>query len=139
MASKIFVSLVYISIFTTCLLTESCKKNDPEVNYIVGNWKITGFIYKGEDIFGSLLPCQADNIITFTSDNRVIYDEGPTKCYSTDIQTESGTYSLSNDKKTLTLLTPGPPLVLNVITLNSTTLTFEDPTEGSVSTLTRIN
>src|SRR3954454_16880683 len=137
MACKTLVLLAYISIFTTSLLIQSCKKNDPQVNYIVGNWRITGGIYKGEDTYGSVLPCQTDNIITFTSDNKVIFDEGPTKCYSSDIQTESGTYSLSNDNKTLTLLMSGSPLVLNVITLNSTTLKFEEPNEGYVTTLTR--
>src|SRR4051812_17878633 len=122
MTNKTLILVAYISIFATCLLTESCKKNDRPVNYIVGNWKITSVIYKGEDTYGSAPPCQTDNILTFTTDQKVIFDEGPTKCYPSDVQTESETYSISNDNKTLTLLFSGTPQVFNILTLNATTL-----------------
>ena len=103
MTNKPFSFLSFISIFTICFMIQSCKKQDLPRQYIVGNWKMTGYIYDGKDLFPTLPGCGTDNIITFTSDQKFIIDEGPTKCYSSDLQTFSGTYSVSNDEKTLTL------------------------------------
>jgi Tol biopolymer transport system component len=139
MTSKTLQFLSFISIFTICLITESCKKNDAPVNSIVGKWKTTGYTYDGKDLYGTLRACETDNIITFTSDQKVIVDEGPTKCDPSDPQTTSGTYLLSNDNKTVTISQDGSSsTVFNIITLNSTTLTIHDPDAKEVTTLTRI-
>lgn len=125
--------------FTICLTIESCKKDGKSANSIVGKWTMTAYIHDGIDVYGTqVLPCVTDNIITFTSDQQIIADEGATKCNSSDPQTITGTYSFNSDNTQLTASFGGSSDVDYVRTLNSTTLKLEQISNGDIITYTKI-
>jgi Lipocalin-like domain len=139
MRKKTFVFSLLITTFTICLIIESCKKDDRSSNPIVGKWKMTAYIHNGIDVYGTqVYPCVIDNIVTFTSDQQVMVDEGPTKCNSSDPQTITGTFSFNSDNTQLTVSSNGSSDVDYVRTLNSTTLKVEQISNGDVITYTKI-
>ncbi len=71
-----------------------------------------------QDVFGTGVPtCIVDNIGTFTSDLKLIVDEGQTKCSPGDPQTTTGTYSLNSGNTQLTTSIAGISEVFNIIIL----------------------
>lgn len=77
-------------------------------------WKMAALIL-GQEINGvkseaDLLPstgtCAKDDILFFDKNDVFLYDEGPSKCEDSDPQQEIGSWSLSSDKKKLTLVSP---------------------------------
>ena len=117
-----------ITAFIICLGGASCKKDSKSSNPIVGNWKMTAYIHDSIDVYGTAVsPCITDNILTFTDDQKLTNDEGPTKCDPADPQTVSGTYSLNSEKTQLTVTHDGISDVYGIKTLNSTTLEVTQP------------
>lgn len=132
-----------IGIFTLALAMAftSCKKDDDDDNngnsttdhLTSGAWKTTamtvdpgidfggGFIVT--DFFTMMPDCSKDDLITFQSGGKVIFDEGATKCVPNDPQTSEGTWSLASDDKTLTIKEPGEADVVVTITeISSSTM-----------------
>lgn len=69
--------------------------------------------------------CSQDDCITLSSDKTVSFDEGATKCDPTDPQTATGTWSLSADGKTLTVVIDGDTTFGTVVELTSSKLVLE--------------
>ncbi len=139
MRKKLFLCSLLILIFAICLTIESCKKHDKASNPIVGKWTITAYIHDGVDVYGTgIPPCLIDAIFTFTSDLKLIRDEGSTKCSPTDPQTITGTYSLNSDNTQLSTSIDGNLQVFNIKTLNSTTFKTEQVDNGDLATYTKV-
>ena len=132
---KLFSMLALASIFAL----SSCKKDDDSVSktpaeYLTaGNWKITGMtINPGIDVGGIVITdiytfvedCTKDDLIKFNADGTMVEDEGATLCDPDDPQTTTdGTWTLTNDDKTLTVLYPNtPPAPATIVSINDTKL-----------------
>ena len=57
-------------------------------------------------LYGQLKSTQKDNLTQFTIDGRYVQDEGATKVNANTAQMKSGSYTLSEDAKTLTVKLP---------------------------------
>ena len=55
----------------------------------------------------SLDACEKDDTYTFTTDNKLNFDEGATKCNPSDPQTSTGSWTLSDNDTKLTLVSSG--------------------------------
>ena len=140
--------LIYLLVSITILLS-SCAKDTVylEPGEITGGgggggtstaslegtkWKMTALLFGQEiagqkvelDLFKDAEACSKDNIMSFEKQGVFIFDEGPTKCVSSDPQQEKGTWSLSADKKKLTLTSLAlnddtDPITYDVVVTNS--------------------
>ncbi|MCB0519213.1 MAG: lipocalin family protein [Lewinellaceae bacterium] len=93
----------------------SCSKDDASVADLLKSDK--GWVLKSlvsdpainilgvqvTDVFAQYDNCFKDDITFFKDDNKVVFDEGATKCDPSDPQTTSGTWLLSSDEKVLTV------------------------------------
>ncbi|MDH7459725.1 lipocalin family protein [Chitinophagaceae bacterium 26-R-25] len=96
-------------IIAACFTLLSCSKSsgDPfnKDNLTTGKWKMTGLmtdynkdgVYE-EDTYSMYEPCLKDDIYTFQADGTLITDAGALKCYSTDPQTRTSTWSLIDNQ-----------------------------------------
>jgi hypothetical protein len=123
-----------ILLFAMALVFSSCKKDEDDNNngnstvdhLTSGAWKITAMMVDpGIDLGGGIVitdfftmmpACSKDDLITFHSDGKIIFDEGATKCVPSDPQTTEGTWTLSGDNKTLTMKEPGEDDIVVTIT-----------------------
>ena len=112
---------------------QSCKKDDSDSGAsIVGSWIQVGATEDSKNTWDTDWDdCEKDDITTFSSDGTYKIDEGATKCDPDDPQiNETGSWSLSSDKKILTSNGIG----FNVVTLTSTDLKISVDLFGSIST-----
>ncbi len=99
----------FAAIAACTLLFAACKKDEKPTNLLSGStcWKQVKSESRtvGTDAWGEdeLDACILDDCTSYTDDGKVNFDEGATKCDPSDPQTSSGTYSLSDDGKTLTV------------------------------------
>lgn len=103
-------------------------------------WKMTSLIFGQEingqkneqDFFPLADDCSKDDLMIFNKDNIFIYDAGATKCESSEPQQENGRWTLSGDKKKLTLTsesinnTTDPIIYDIVVTSTKLTLTYKE-------------
>jgi hypothetical protein len=93
----------------------ACKKDDKKAlsksDYLTaGKWMITAAVsdedgdgvYEIND-FADFEDCFKDNFITFHGDGKVVLDEGETKCVSTDPQSETDFWQLTNNESSLVI------------------------------------
>ncbi len=124
------------------MFVASCKKDDSPEDLLAGTgcWKTVKSEYRdaGTTTWTNepVEPCLADDCTSFKS-GAISFDEGATKCDPTDPQSSTGTYTLSEDGKTLTITQDGftfpftveelssKKLVLTVSFLGETRTTFE--------------
>ena len=67
-------------------------------------WRATSVNVNSSDVFSPTPACYRDNLYVFYTDNKLVTDEGASKCASNNPQTaDTGTWSLSTDEKNLTL------------------------------------
>ena len=91
-------------------LAVSCKKEaavstDNSVLLTTGLWKRTGETTNGKDTFTALGSCDKDNTYVFATDGKATFDEGATKCNTTDPQTTTGSWAFTGTDKTKMILT----------------------------------
>jgi Lipocalin-like domain len=124
-------ALLFALIFTSCkdsgpaTLTETLAANP---------WKITASNYD-EDGPGPIVSvnnlddCEKDNTFVFKSDKTVTINAGAIKCNPSDAATESATWVLSADEKTLTLVPSALPiqLVYTVLSFTETEIKVSYP------------
>ncbi|MFT3705462.1 MAG: DUF5004 domain-containing protein [Agriterribacter sp.] len=103
---NIFLLLTVISIVSF----SSCKKEDSKSKtelLTAAAWKIkANYSIVGStrtDLMPTMEACEKDNTYTFKTDNTVIFDEGATKCDDDDDQTDTGTWSLTENETKLIL------------------------------------
>jgi len=137
---KMFSMLVVASLF---VLSSCEKKSDPiksTTDYLTaGNWKVTGMtVSPGIDVMGVVITdiyqymledCTKDDLIRFNTDGTVTEDEGATKCDPDDPQTTNdGTWTLTDNDKTLTVMYPNEdPAPATIVSINGTTLVVTAP------------
>ena len=137
---KLFSMLAIASI----IVLSSCEKNDDETksttDYLTaGNWKVTGMtVSPGIEVMGITITdlyqyliedCTKDDLIKFNVDGTVTDDEGATKCDPDDPQTtDDGTWTLTNDDKTITITYPDEdPAPATIVSINGSTLVVSAP------------
>lgn len=95
----------------------SCKGDDEPVNQkekmLTGkNWRLIAaesdppILAAGQnisDVYAVMPACAKDDLTKFDSDGSVVFDEGPSKCESTDPQTETSDWSFNSDKTSITV------------------------------------
>ncbi len=94
------------------------------------NWKMTDAKINGVSIFNSGLidACEKDNLIKFNTNKIAVFDEGASKCVSTDPQTRNGSWDFTTSETKLKVTDPDGDADESVIsTLNSTTLIILNP------------
>lgn len=139
--------LIYLFISVAFLLN-SCAKDtvyveaEEDITTSAGalegtKWKMTSLIVGQEiggqkteaDFFALADDCSKDDVMMFNAGSNFTYDEGPTKCSPIDPQQEIGKWTLSSDKKKLTLISESinnteEPVVYDVV-ITSTKLTLK--------------
>lgn len=130
----------YLFLFLGLSCLFSCKKHDVKTpNPIVGNWKMTGYIHNGEDVYGTVVrACIIDNIYTFSNTNILTVNEGLTKCNPTDPQTITGTYSINSSQTLLSATNNGDTEVDSILILNTTTFKYKQLSNNDIVTNTRV-
>jgi Lipocalin-like domain len=120
-----------ILILFATILSFSCKKSDstkPKTNtdfLTQATWKFDKATVGGTDVSSLLQTCQTDNILTFSANGTGNIDEGPTKCHSTDPQTDDFTWNFANNGTVLhvsAVFFTGGSNDFNIVTLNDTQL-----------------
>lgn len=116
-----------------CLLTLiRCKKDDPTPTELLTGgtcWKTV--LLEGYDQANNLwtaVPiedCEADNCFTFKTDQSFSVDEGAVKCDPGDPQTATGTWSISDDGKKLSLTDDSTTDVGAIVELTKDKLVYE--------------
>ena len=131
---------------------ETCfQRNNNDVqscNPLLGKWKLSGYTQKGVDLYNSpvgtcvdingscvypIPNCVRDDTYTYGINGTLIWDEGPTKCNSTDPQQTTLNYTLNS---TQTQITMGSE-TYNILILNSTTFKYQQPNSPDIQTFTR--
>lgn len=131
-----------LTIFALVLLIGACKKDEKSTTELLVDhqWRITAFTsdpavdWTGTgvlvtDVFSQFEACEKDDLTIFKSGGVVNFDEGAIKCDPSNPQTETGTWALSADEKTLTVEGDS----YEIVTLNENTLKIkylEDPGPG---------
>lgn len=106
-----FQSLASITavVFLTQII--ACKKDNPQPSktaLLSKSWKTIAATSNGQDVFTAMSSCSKDDLFILTSDGKYSYDEGPTKCNSSDPQVyETGTWVFQDNQTKLTTATTG--------------------------------
>lgn len=127
-------------LFLAALALGSCKKNDsnsptPSKTDLLTakNWRITadktvntvGSVSSTDDNYATSPACERDNFIKFNTDKKAVYDEGATKCDTSDPQTASAAWDFNSDATKLTFTDPsgsGLSIQEDILELTATTL-----------------
>jgi hypothetical protein len=114
-------TLFSILLFALAIVGTSCKDDEKTTkDYLVAHdWKVTSHEQANISVLND---CEKDDIYILEKDNSLLFDQGATKCFETDLQQLPGTWSLSASTTPETL-----------------TITFEaslrDPIEGKITEL----
>lgn len=89
------------------------------------------------NIYAQLPSCAKDDLVLFEKNNVVKFDEGGTRCSPTDPQTKTASWTLSADKKTITVVEDGEAESWSIQKLTSSefALTFQVVDSGITYTL----
>lgn len=141
----------YSGLLALCLASAaltSCKKDDEDVSgksaltsreWVVTENKVVvtqGTQNTTTDLLRNDLDCNKDDFLKFTNDNRILNNEGATKCNSADKQEdEIGTYVLTeNDKKMTINITGQAGIPFTVVELNGQRMELESKiTQGNTT------
>ncbi len=117
----------------------SCKKSSdstpavaPAVA-IIGKWKIVS----AQSVFAGITEdelddCEKDDVLEFFTGTKVVKSNGATKCDASELASETSTYNLSADGKTLVLDNE----TSTVVELSSSRLVLRQDFFGIVATIT---
>jgi hypothetical protein len=97
-----------------------------------------------QDAYALMQPCEKDNYLRFNSDHTVEANEGPLKCNSADLQSQTGSWDLVINESKLMLTTPlfgsGTAALLDIVELSDSRMVLRgnvlDPDTGVSTTLT---
>ena len=138
--------LPFLSLVLLCT-TMACKKDEPlsltVTQKLTGaRWQLRSAVVStpGQptvDGYASTPSCTQDDIIIYGPSNVWYYDEGLTKCYSTDPQRQTGTWTLSNNDTKVTITFSGTTTEYTIDELIGSTLKLSrtDTQNSIVSTL----
>jgi hypothetical protein len=91
------------------------------------------------DEYAASPACERDNFAKFNTNKSVVFDEGASKCDTSDPQTESGTWDFNSDQTKLNLNDPslgGVIIPFDIVELSATTLhiRYTNSASGASST-----
>jgi hypothetical protein len=96
-----------LMLLCSTFLVSSCKKDEEDYLTGVDCWVQTKAEAKdpttGTWEVSTIDDCDKDDCLSFDGDGKTKFDEGATKCDPADDQTSTGNWTLSDDKKTLTI------------------------------------
>jgi hypothetical protein len=128
---KQIASLIVCSL-TILFLLPACQKDNAVVvaktkTELISQqtWKFSNATVGGSDVSAALQTCQKDNIMTFVAAGTGSVDEGPTKCNSSDPQTNPFTWNFQSNETILFISTPlfsGGSSTFTLISLSETQL-----------------
>ena len=121
----------FFSAMIAVLSFASCKKDKTTTDLLTDGscWKQTKSEYYNSTTSAweneLIDACSADDCTDFTSDNKLAFDEGATKCDPADPQTSTGTWALAADDKTLTITQGGLGFSGTIIEISDSKLVWE--------------
>lgn len=77
------------------------------------------------DEYAAMASCERDNLFKFSANQTLVFDEGATKCDSSDPQTQNGTWYFNSDQTRLTLSDPSqgiPTSSFDIIAISASKL-----------------
>ncbi|GAA4002649.1 hypothetical protein GCM10022408_12610 [Hymenobacter fastidiosus] len=107
------LSALLLTTMASSLVFTSCKKDKEEPKpktrtelLTARNWRISAATYTVgpdiEDVYRSVPGCTKDDFTKFNTDKTTVFDEGPTRCSTSDPQSSKGAWDLtSGDNKLL--------------------------------------
>lgn len=138
----------FFAVLTIFMLAFSaCGKDDSPKDLLTSAscWKITKIESRASanDPWENtiLIECTKDDCTSYDSDGKFTFDEGATKCVINDPQTITGTYTLSEDGKTLVMTDTqvGFPLTFTVEEITSGKLVLVSTFLGDTRTTYEAN
>lgn len=139
--TKLFLATAAIA----AIAFSGCKK-DSESNtdkLTDKNWKMTALTVDPAiggitDVYAQIPSCSQDDLTKFLDNNSVNFDEGATKCNSSDPQTTNGTWSWNSDETVLSITESGSTESYTIISLGSSEMKakWTDNSSGIVETYT---
>ena len=143
MKNNSFFAVLTILMLAFC----ACGKDDSPKDLLTSAscWQITKVESRASasDPWGNgiFTECTKDDCTSFNSDGKFTFDEGATKCDPNDLQTTTGTYTLSEDGKTLVMTDPqlGFPITFTVEELTSEKLVLVSTFLGDTRTTFEAN
>ena len=125
--------------FTT--LKSSAAENIAGKNFKVTGCTVSPALNGETDYFATWSSCSKDDIFRFEKGGVFIYDEGPSKCATTDPQTTNGTWALLNGDKQLFVTFNNSPTTYDIVKNDGVDLIFKFSSEsgGIVYTFTYVS
>jgi hypothetical protein len=146
-------------LFLAALALGSCKKNNDNTPatptssktdlLTAKSWRITADKTTSTtsisptstttDNYAASPSCERDNFIKFNTNKTAVYDEGATKCSTSDPQTESAAWDFNSDATKLTLTDPsgsGLAVQEDILELTATTLRLRITSSYTLSGIT---
>lgn len=143
-------------IFLAALALGSCKKNDDnspastsKTDLLTAkSWRVTA--EKSTSTVGSTAgtttddyanspACERDNFLKFNTNKTATFDEGATKCSTSDPQTQSGAWDFNSDGTKLTITDPsgsGLAIQQDILELSATTLRLRNTSSYTAGGIT---
>lgn len=142
-----------VLLLLSLLTLGACKKSEPEVDaktaLLTGKrWRLTAFtvetISNGfgnvSDTYATSPTCQRDDFTTFNRDKTVVFDEGPTKCISSNSQTNTSQWEWFDNQATLAYISASGfsgTVKCDVLELTATTLRLRYTNQPNSNSLLR--
>ncbi|MDH7462281.1 hypothetical protein QEG73_13365 [Chitinophagaceae bacterium 26-R-25] len=130
-------------ILTVAIIIAGCKKPDdsnPSQTALLttGSWKLTSLIsdpaedwdrdgIPDREVMQIFQECLTDNILTFRADGGLVNDEGASKCYGVQLQTEITHWSFFNDGTKIIMAKAGSLDTVELLELSRTVLKIKGP------------
>ncbi|NRF39127.1 lipocalin family protein [Pedobacter foliorum] len=106
-------------------------------NGLVGSWQITGHTVNGVETLESQTSCIADDIYTFTSENKMYIDDMQRICKPGEPATTIGSYTINTSQTKMVTNIGGITEDLDVLMLTVTTLVIEQDSKKERITFVR--
>ncbi len=136
-----------LTLMTAMASMNACKKSDTaddtRTQFLTKSaWKVVASRKQKNggswtDTYSSLSACQRDNTVTFSTTGSIVFDEGATKCNSTDSQViPTGPWRFTANETKIEMSYIGQNLSLEIIQLDAITLktSKQETSSGDVYT-----
>ena len=123
--------------YTGCSKSDSKPSKTNTELITQGSWKFSNAKVGGNDVSAFLQACQKDNILVFAAAGTGSLDEGPTKCNSSDPQTNPFTWNFASGETMLhvsTVLFTGGSSDFTIVSLTDSQLVLSQNITVSGST-----
>lgn len=121
------------------LLFTSCKKDDdptPTELLTEKAWKLTAQVVSPPlptengtlvtDLYAQYAACVKDDLATFRDNGTVLFDEGASKCVSTDPQTVTGIWAFNTTETVLSITLDGETTSYDIVNLEDKKMVVDE-------------